>query len=86
MPDHHSAPYSLTEDFATVYRLHPLLPDDYCFYNHKTGEKIAEKGFMAIQGGDADDAMRAVRPAQHALFVRHRPSRRDRAAQLPDIR
>ena len=58
MPDHHSAPYSLTEDFVTVYRLHPLLPDDYCFYHHQTGEKIAEKGFMDIQGGDADDAMR----------------------------
>ena len=72
LPDHHAAPYSLTEDFVTVYRLHPLLPDDYCFYNHKTGEKIAEKGFMDIQGGEADDAMRAVRPAQYALFVRHR--------------
>ncbi len=23
-PDHHAAPYSLTEDFVTVYRLHPL--------------------------------------------------------------
>ena len=26
-PDHHGAPYSLTEDFATVYRLHPLLQE-----------------------------------------------------------
>ncbi|TGP75076.1 peroxidase, partial [bacterium M00.F.Ca.ET.221.01.1.1] len=26
MPDHHAAPYSLTEDFTTVYRMHPLLP------------------------------------------------------------
>ena len=85
LPDHHSAPYSLTEDFVTVYRLHPLLPDDYCFYNHKTGEKIAEKSFMDIQGGDADDAMRAVRPAQHPLLVRHRASRRHRAPQFPEV-
>jgi hypothetical protein len=29
--DHHSAPYSLTEEFVAVYRMHPLLPDDYTF-------------------------------------------------------
>jgi hypothetical protein len=27
--DHHSAPYSLTEEFASVYRMHSLLPDEY---------------------------------------------------------
>ena len=31
LPEHHGAPYCLTEDFATVYRLHPLIPDDYMF-------------------------------------------------------
>ena len=36
-PDHHGAPYSLTEDFVTVYRLHPLLPDDYRFVDHSVG-------------------------------------------------
>ena len=25
--EHHAAPYSLTEDFVAVYRLHPLIPD-----------------------------------------------------------
>jgi Animal haem peroxidase len=25
--DHHSAPFSLTEEFTAVYRMHPLLPD-----------------------------------------------------------
>jgi hypothetical protein len=61
LPDHHAAPYSLTEDFVTVYRLHPLLPDDYCFYHHRTGEKLAEKGFLEIQGAEADDTMRQFR-------------------------
>ena len=27
--DHHAAPYAITEDFVTVYRMHPLIPDDY---------------------------------------------------------
>jgi hypothetical protein len=26
--DQHSAPYAITEEFTSVYRLHPLLPDD----------------------------------------------------------
>ncbi|MGH3010784.1 MAG: peroxidase family protein [Gaiellaceae bacterium] len=29
--DHHGAPYSLTEEFVSVYRMHPLIPDDYEF-------------------------------------------------------
>jgi hypothetical protein len=29
--DHHTAPYSLTEEFVSVYRMHPLIPDDVVF-------------------------------------------------------
>lgn len=29
--DHHSAPFSLTEEFVAVYRMHPLIPDEYEF-------------------------------------------------------
>ena len=29
--DHHTAPYSLTEEFVAVYRMHPLMPDDSTF-------------------------------------------------------
>lgn len=29
--DHHSAPYSLTEEFVAVYRMHPLMPDAFTF-------------------------------------------------------
>ena len=28
--DHHGVPYSLTEEFVAVYRMHPLIPDDFC--------------------------------------------------------
>jgi Animal haem peroxidase/Catalase len=54
MPDHHAAPYSLTEDFVTVYRLHPLLPDDYVFRSHATGEVLRRCGFDALQGDKAE--------------------------------
>jgi Animal haem peroxidase len=29
--DHHHVPYSLTEEFVAVYRMHPLIPDDVVF-------------------------------------------------------
>ncbi|WP_027232923.1 peroxidase family protein [Phyllobacterium sp. UNC302MFCol5.2] len=73
LPDHHGAPYCLTEDFVTVYRLHPLLPDDYCFYNHANGSKIADKGFLDIQAAAADDAMRAfgLRNTLYSFGIAH---------------
>ncbi|MGH3697036.1 MAG: peroxidase family protein [Pseudonocardiaceae bacterium] len=29
--DHHGAPYCLTEEFVSSYRMHPLIPDEYVF-------------------------------------------------------
>jgi hypothetical protein len=48
--DHHTAPYSITSEFVSVYRMHPLLPDDYELRSHETGEVIGETDFTPIQG------------------------------------
>jgi Animal haem peroxidase len=48
--DHHTAPYSITSEFVSVYRMHPLIPDDYEIRSHKTGEVIAESDFTPMQG------------------------------------
>ena len=48
--DHHAAPYSITEEFVSVYRLHPLLPDDYEVRDHRNGQLIEATGFDPIQG------------------------------------
>jgi hypothetical protein len=37
LPDHQRAPYSLTEEFVEVYRMHPLVPDDYALAEAATG-------------------------------------------------
>jgi Animal haem peroxidase len=29
--NHHGVPYSLTEEFVAVYRMHPLIPDEFSF-------------------------------------------------------
>jgi hypothetical protein len=59
-PEHHGAPYCLTEDFATVYRLHPLIPDDYVFHCHATGKQKDSRSFGEIQGRKTDDEMRRI--------------------------
>jgi hypothetical protein len=48
--EHHTAPYAITEEFISVYRLHPLLPDDYEIRDHRTGEVVEEIDFDPIQG------------------------------------
>jgi hypothetical protein len=48
--DHHTAPYSLTEEFISVYRMHPLIPDDYVIRSHSTGEKLAEYTLPEVLG------------------------------------
>ena len=47
---HHAAPYSITEEFVSVYRLHPLLPDDYEVRDHRNGQLITETDFDPLQG------------------------------------
>jgi hypothetical protein len=47
---HHAAPYAITEEFASVYRLHPLIPDDWAFRSHRNDALIAEDEFTNIQG------------------------------------
>src|SRR5205823_612817 len=59
-PEHHAAPYCLTEDFVTVYRLHPLLPDDYVFHDHASGKQIDSRFFTDIQGRETDNEMRRI--------------------------
>ncbi|MBD1999279.1 catalase [Leptolyngbya sp. FACHB-541] len=40
--NHFGVPYSLTEEFVAVYRMHPLLPDDFVLRSVMTDELIEE--------------------------------------------
>jgi hypothetical protein len=48
--EHHAAPYAITEEFISVYRLHPLLPDDYEIRDHRNGQLVESSDFEPIQG------------------------------------
>lgn len=48
--DHHTAPYSLTEEFVAVYRMHPLIPDDFTFHSLATGRPLEKRTLPEIAG------------------------------------
>ncbi len=46
--NHHAAPYSLTEEFVAVYRMHPLLPDDFTFRSLEDDRVLEERTFPEL--------------------------------------
>jgi heme peroxidase len=46
--DHHDVPYALTEEFVSVYRMHPLIPDDYVFRSLETDAVLSEHSFEDV--------------------------------------
>jgi hypothetical protein len=48
--DHHAAPYSLTEEFVAVYRMHPLMPDEFAFHSVHTGGLLETRQLDEIAG------------------------------------
>ncbi len=46
--NHHGAPYSLTEEFVAVYRMHPLLPDDFTFRSLDDDRVLEERTFPEL--------------------------------------
>jgi hypothetical protein len=65
LPNHHAAPYSLTEEFVTVYRMHPLIPDDYQLLDAASGLPLRDGAwsFDEIQGVNTLGVMRCCRLA-----------------------
>ena len=78
-------PFSLTEDFVTVYRLHPLIPDEYRFHRSPRADCGCTIGGSSISPGTQadDDCARWAR--QCHVLVRHITSRRDHAQQLSAV-
>jgi hypothetical protein len=48
--DHHTAPYSLTEEFVSVYRMHELIPDDYTIRSISTGQVLGQFTLPEVSG------------------------------------
>ena len=50
-------PFSLTEEFVSVYRMHPLLPDTFEVRSFETGEKLADVPMADARNADARSIM-----------------------------
>lgn len=58
--DHHTAPYYLTEEFTSVYRMHPLVRDEYEIYSVKDGKFIQKYDLLSIFGKQARHVMETL--------------------------
>jgi hypothetical protein len=43
--EHHEARFQLTEEFVSVYRMHPLIRDDWDLFSHEDGRKLGSAEF-----------------------------------------
>ena len=48
--EHYGVPFSLTEEFTSVYRMHPLLPDDFDLRTAADDSPLAQLDFRALAG------------------------------------
>jgi hypothetical protein len=48
--EHHGVPFTLTEEFVTVYRMHTLMPDHFTIKSSKTGEGLANAELPELSG------------------------------------
>jgi hypothetical protein len=53
--DQFGVPYSLTEEFSIVYRMHPLIPDDYTFRSVTDDAELERCTFRDIAGPNAHE-------------------------------
>jgi hypothetical protein len=47
---YHGVPYAMTEEFLAIYRMHPLIRDDYTFRSATTGDVIDQTDLLSISG------------------------------------
>jgi hypothetical protein len=58
--DHFGVPYSLTEEFTAVYRMHPLMPDDYSLRRLTNDSVIRTTTLREIAGPNAFATIQAI--------------------------
>jgi hypothetical protein len=71
---HHDARFQLTEEFVSVYRMHPLLRDDWNLYRAQSGEQVVRnKPFVELQGKYTRDFMKDYEIADliYSMGVEH---------------
>lgn len=68
LPEQHAAPYSLTEEFVSVYRMHALMPDDIEFHRIAGGRPVS-KPLAGVIDASARDIFRPQEGAGQPPFT-----------------
>ena len=58
--DHHTAPYSLTEEFTSVYRMHALVPDELTLHAIEGGAPLGTFQLPDVVGPKGREVMRRI--------------------------
>ena len=79
-PDHHAAPYAMTEEFNAVYRMHALMPDVFDFRRHADDSAIETRSLIEVSGEHVHgiyktvpfaDAFYSLATARPGLLILH---------------
>ena len=71
--DHHGFPYALTEEFVAVYRMHPLIPDEFSFFSAADGGFLGNRTFPELGAQYARERLGeiGVANALYSLGISH---------------
>jgi hypothetical protein len=71
--DHFGVPYAITEEFVAVYRMHPLIPDDFAFHAAADHRLLQERDFAGVAQRSTLDVLAQVPLADcfYSLGVAH---------------
>ncbi|WP_201365081.1 peroxidase family protein [Dictyobacter formicarum] len=58
--DHFGVPYAITEEFVSVYRMHPLLPDEISFRSAVNDELIQRRTFAEVVDKQAHETLEQI--------------------------
>jgi hypothetical protein len=58
--NHYGVPYALTEEFTSVYRMHPLIADDWTFRSADDDQPIEERPFRGLTGPQAQEIQERI--------------------------
>jgi heme peroxidase len=61
--EHHGVPFTLTEEFVSVYRMHTLMPDHFTIRSAKTGEGLANAELPELLGRRGVEFLGRFEPA-----------------------
>ena len=58
--DHHGVPFAMTEEFVSVYRMHPLMPDEFVFRALADNAELATKTLPEVFGRESRPLLEQV--------------------------